>query len=66
MVVGSLRTVSTNKDYCSPVLCLESEVKKFFTLRSHHLGLAGKIWAASVFVVPVSIFEDIRPEVNNP
>ena len=39
-VLGSLGTACSNKDYCSPVLCLESEAKNPFPLISRILRLA--------------------------
>ena len=38
--LGGLGTACSNKDYCSPVLCLESEAKNPFPLFSRLLRLA--------------------------
>ena len=60
VVVGSLRTSSTSsiKDYCSPVFCLGAKQR---TTNSPSLvaiyDTPGKIWASSIFFVPVLALE---------
>ena len=41
----------SNKDYCSPVLCLESEAKNPFPFLVAFYDTPGKVWAVCIFFV---------------
>ena len=51
VVVGSLKTACSIKDYCSPVLCLGAKQKTPSPSLVAFYDTPGKVWAASIFFV---------------
>ena len=51
VVVGSLRTACSIKDYCSPVLCLGAKQRTPSPSLVAFYDTPGKVWAASIFFV---------------
>ena len=51
VVVGSLRTACSIKDYCSPVLCLGAKQRTPSSVAFY--DMPGKDWAVCIFFVPV-------------
>ena len=53
VVVGSLRTACSIKDYCSPVLCLGAKQRTPSPSSVAFYDMPGKVWAVCIFFVPV-------------
>ena len=57
--LGSLGTACSNKNYCSPVLCIESEAKTPSPSVVDFYDSPAKDWAVCIFFVPVHTRGDI-------
>ena len=53
LIVGSLRTACSIKDYCSPVLCLGAKQRTPSPSLVAFYTTPGKVWAVCMFFVPV-------------
>ena len=51
VIVESLRTACSYKDYCSPILCLGAKQRTPSLVAFY--DMPGKVWAAGIFFVSV-------------